>query len=41
MTKMPYQVFLLEKKLREEEPQLMQKNPEKYYKLLVKRGKNI
>ncbi len=38
---MPYQILLLEKSLRLEKPELMQNDPEKYYKILVKRGKNI
>lgn len=41
LTKMPYQIILLEKNLRAEKPNLMNTNSEKYYKTLIKRGKNI
>ncbi len=41
ITKMPYQIFLLEKSLRIEKPELMNNDPEKYYKTLMKRGENL
>ncbi len=40
-TKMPYQVFLLEKVLRKERPTLINTDPEKYYKILLKRGQKL
>ncbi len=41
ITKMPYQIFLLEKSLRIEQPELIKNDSEKYYKLLLQRGENI
>lgn len=41
LTKMPYQIFLLEKSLRIEKPNLMNIDPEKYYKILIRRGEKL
>lgn len=41
ITKMPYQIFLLEQSLRREKPELIKQDSEKYYKLLLQRGENI
>ncbi len=38
---MPYQIILLEKKLKEENPELINSSSEMYYKILLKRGKKI
>ncbi len=40
-TKMPYQVLLLENSLRKEFPGLIRVDPEKYYKILLKRGHKL
>ncbi len=40
-TKMPYQVFLLESSFRKENPKLINIDPEKYYKTLLKRGQKL
>ncbi len=40
-TKMPYQVLLLENSLRKENPGLINVDPEKYYKTLLKRGQKL
>ncbi len=41
LTQMPYQIILLEKKFKKEKPDLLNSNPEMYYKILLKRGKKL
>lgn len=39
LTKMPYEIILLEKKIKKKYPELIFKNSEMYYKILFKKGK--